>query len=99
MKYYLINLIIFFLPHSRCFSFKRKLLRWAGCSIEENVRVMRIRVAGINLKIGKNTFIGDETILFGTVGTNIKIWKKAVHIIWKRSSENKRFSCDGMRKR
>ena len=75
MKYYLINLIIFFLPHSRCLSFKTKLLRWAGCSIEENVRVMRIRVAGINLKIGKNTFIGDETILFGTVGTNIKIGK------------------------
>ena len=65
MKYYIVNLIIFFLPSSRFFSLKRFLLKKCGAVIDKNVRVMRIRVQGVKLFIGNNTFIGDETLIMG----------------------------------
>jgi maltose O-acetyltransferase len=65
MKAYLVNLIIFFLPSSRFFAFKRFLLRSIGCKIGKNVRVMRIKVEAVSLSIGNNSFIGDETTITG----------------------------------
>lgn len=75
MKYYIVNLLIFFLPASRCFALKRCLLRFCGAKIGLNVRLMRIRVQGIQLIIGNNTFIGDESLIMGTVNTKVIIGK------------------------
>lgn len=75
MKKYIINILIFFLPRSRSFAFKRFLLRWVGYKIDANVRVMRVRVDGVNLRIGENTFIGDDTMICGTTGTTVYIGK------------------------
>ena len=65
MKSYLINSIFSFLPNSRFFSFKRLLLKFRGDIIGQNVRLMKIKVQGVILEIGNNTFIGDETIITG----------------------------------
>ncbi len=65
MIYYIVNLIFFFLPASRLYAFKKVLLSWAGAKIGKNVRVMKIRVQGVNLYIGDNTFIGDESMIMG----------------------------------
>ena len=73
MKYYFVNLIIALLPVSRCFSFKRSLLRFCGAKISTNVRVMRLRVQGVNLIINENTFIGDDTLIMGAEGTSVVI--------------------------
>ena len=75
MKYYIINLIIFFLPVSRCFALKRFLLRVCGATIGTNVRVMRIRVQGVQLIVGNNTFIGDDSMIMGTENTKVIIGK------------------------
>lgn len=69
---YLVNLFLFFLPSSRCFGFKRFLLSLAGATIGKNVKVMRIRVSGVKLIVGNNTFIGDDTLIIGGNST-IKI--------------------------
>lgn len=75
---YLVNLIIFFLPSSRLYSLKRTLLQIGGVKVGANVRVMRIRVSGVKLQIGDNTFIGDDTLIMGgeslvTIGKNCDI--------------------------
>jgi maltose O-acetyltransferase len=78
MKFYIVNLILFFLPVSRCFAFKRALLRFAGVQVGKNVRVMRIRVQGVGLSIGEDSFIGDDTLIMGgtshiSIGKNCDI--------------------------
>lgn len=62
---YFVNLVLFFLPSSRFFGFKSFLLSLAGATIGKNVRVMRIRISGVKLIVGNNTFIGDETLIMG----------------------------------
>lgn len=69
---------MFFLPGSRFFAFKRFLLRTTGAKIGKNVRVMNVKVLGVNLFIGDNTFIGIDTIILGgksnvTIGKNCDI--------------------------
>jgi len=78
MRNYLVNLILFFLPSSRFFDFKRMVLSFSGVTVGSNVRVMRIRVSGVKLQIGENTFIGDDTLIMGgeslvTIGKNCDI--------------------------
>lgn len=78
MRFYIINLILFFLPVSRCYAFKRALLRFAGVKVAKKVRVMRIRVQGVSLSIGEDTFIGDDTLIMGgkskiSIGKNCDI--------------------------
>jgi maltose O-acetyltransferase len=78
MIQYLINILFIFLPGSRFFAFKRFLLFITGVKVGKNVRVMRIRIEGIKLNIGENTYIGDETIITGgesnvTIGKNCDI--------------------------
>lgn len=78
MKTYLCNLLLFFLPGSRLFSFKRYLLKSIGVKVGNNVRIMGIRVQGVCLTIGDNTFIGDQTVITGgrskvTIGANCDI--------------------------
>lgn len=75
MKYYLINLLMLFLPHSRFFSLKRRLLKFAGVSVGKNVCVQHIRLLGSKLFIGDNTFIGAETMISGAVSSKLVIGK------------------------
>lgn len=75
MKYYLINLLMIFLPHSRFFFLKRWLLRMAGCNIGNNVRVQHIRILGARLTIGDNSFIGTETMISGPIKNRLVIGK------------------------
>ena len=62
---YLVNLLFFFLPESRLYAFKRALLRISGAKIGNNVRVMKVKVQGIKLFIGDNTFIGGDCNIVG----------------------------------
>jgi maltose O-acetyltransferase len=62
---YLVNILLNLLPGSRFFAIKRFLLLLSGVNVGVNVRVMRIRVEGVKLIIGDNTFIGDETLIGG----------------------------------
>ena len=72
---WLVNIIFFFLPPSpnRLGGFKRFLLRLSGHSIARHARVMRIRVQGVKVCLGNNTFIGDETLFCGSEGTHVVI--------------------------
>lgn len=71
---YFLNLVLFFLPSSRFYKFKSFLLSMAGVVLEKNVRVMRIKVLGVKLKIGENTFIGEDTLIMGGK-SSVKIGK------------------------
>jgi maltose O-acetyltransferase len=66
---YIVNIILNILPGSRFFGLKRFLLKIAGVVVGENVRVMRVRIEGVKLLIGDNTFIGDETLITGGEST------------------------------
>lgn len=72
MRYYLINLLLSILPISRCYGIKRLILILGGASIGKNVRVMNIKIQGVHLHIGDNSFIGDGTIIIGGE-SNVKI--------------------------
>jgi len=69
---YIVNWLFFILPGSRLFSIKRILLKLIGSEIGNNVRVMNIKIQGVRLKIGDNTFIGDGTYFTGGE-SNVKI--------------------------
>lgn len=75
MASYFVNLIFFFLPISRCFKIKCFLLKIVGHKIGNNVRLMRIRIQGVNLSIGDNTFIGDDSLIMGAPGSKVTIGK------------------------
>ena len=63
---YICNKIIWMLPGSKLFGFKRFLYRLAGAKIEENVRLMDIKISTCGeIEIGKNTFIGENTLITG----------------------------------
>lgn len=77
---FIFNLIVKQLPSTRCFAFKRKLLRWAGAEVGENVRIASnssFLVGGL-VSIGRNTWIGTEALLIGgnssiSIGENCDI--------------------------
>lgn len=75
MMYYYVNLLMLILPHSRFFLFKRWLLRVAGCSIGDNVRIQHIRLLGAHLTIGDNSFIGTGTMISGPINSRLVIGK------------------------
>lgn len=75
MRYYIINFIFRVLPPSRCYAFKRAILKWAGVKVGNNVRVMRIILTGVCLEIGDNTYIGDFTFITGAKNTKVTIGK------------------------
>ena len=79
-KLYLVHLIMSMLPSTRCFAFKRSLLRWAGASIGSGVRVVssaRFLLNG-DLSIGDDSWIGHDVLIVGgnstvTVGARVDI--------------------------
>lgn len=64
-RLYLYKLLVMFLPESRCFGLKNRLLRWAGACIGNNVRIYSsVLVLGNGrLEIGDDVFIGPRSIL------------------------------------
>ncbi len=78
---YLIN---HFLCCTRFFGIKRKLLRWAGLQIENNVRIAGpLYFSNVsNIRIGKNTWIGENFSIDGNgdvyIGENVDI---APHVV------------------
>lgn len=61
-------MISHFIPETRGFALKRKLLRFAGAKVGKNVRVCSSAfIAGTgNLEIGSNTWIGHGVMLLAT---------------------------------
>ena len=65
-----------------------------GVNVQKNVRVMRIRVEGVKLYIGENTFIGDETLITGgesvvKIGSNCDISSRVSIVTGSHNIGNK----------
>lgn len=66
-RLFLMHLLMALMPPTRCFALKRKLLRYAGAKVGENVRVVssaRFYLTG-RLLIGDDTWIGHEVLIVG----------------------------------
>lgn len=74
------HLLFLFIPATRCFAFKRNLLRWAGASVGNNVNIVssaRFYTSG-SLIIGDDTWVGHEVLIAGgsadvCIGSNVDI--------------------------
>ena len=99
-RLYLSSLLAHLLPETRGYSLKRKLYRWSGVKVGENVRICSsVKILGnASLSIGDNTWIGAGTIILkGTsIGSNCVIGAGSVIkgdvksnsiVIQKRNSE------------
>ena len=79
-RLFLANKLISLLPPSRAFAAKRALLRFAGASVGDNVRIVssaEFYCAGA-LTIGDNSWIGHQCLIAGgdadiVIGKNVNI--------------------------
>lgn len=78
-KLYLISFLLPLIPETRGFSLKRRLYRFAGVVLGENVRIcssVKIRGNG-NVEIGDNTWIGHNVQIISSskvvIGKNVDI--------------------------
>lgn len=64
-RLYLSSLLAHLLPETRGYSLKRKLYRWSGVKVGENVRICSsVKILGnASLSIGDNTWIGPGTFI------------------------------------
>lgn len=76
---YLYSFIFHLLPETRCFSFKRFMLRLAGVNVGRNVKICSsVTILGAGrLTIGDNTWIGHDVMICAsnnvTIGSNCDI--------------------------
>lgn len=66
-RLYLYNSLACLMPPTKMFSLKRFLLRWAGATVGDNVRIAstaKFHLTGA-LTIGDNTWIGHEVLIVG----------------------------------
>lgn len=65
LRLFVIRKLMYFIPETRCFGFKRALYRWAGANIGEGVKICSsVKISGIgNLTILDNTWISSATII------------------------------------
>ena len=66
-RLYLYNQLVAFFPPTRLFAMKRSLLRWAGASVGDDVRITssaRFWLTG-DLEIGSGSWIGHEVFVAG----------------------------------
>ena len=81
---YITNLLIKLLPVSKMFILRVKLFRICGIDINKSARVQNITITGRNkIFIGKNTFIGNETLFTGgnssiTIGNECDISNRVI---------------------
>lgn len=75
-RLFIINKMIRSLPPTRMFDLKRRLLAFAGADLGTNVRLMGLKILGpFELRVGDNTFIGEDTFLVGAIDSRIRIGK------------------------
>lgn len=73
-KLYIFNILIKFLPSSRCHALKSMLLRWCGAKVGKGVEIFTPSIQGdFDLYIGDHVFIGHEALLTGANGSSITI--------------------------
>jgi len=68
---YIINFLNIFIPDSRFFKFKNTLWGLAGYNIDRSARLISsVKIKGnFNLSVGKDTFIGHDTMILGGKST------------------------------
>lgn len=73
LKLYFVRCLVHHLPETRAFGLKRKLYRWGGVKIGNNVRICSsVKIIGAGqLEIGDNTWIGPETLI--SASSTVKI--------------------------
>ena len=78
-KLYLYRLLTALMPETSCFSLKRRLLRWAGAEIGENVRICSsATILGCGeLTVGNDTWIGQHCLIMASskieIGKNVDV--------------------------
>ena len=76
---YFSNIVFHLLPETRCFAFKRFLLRLCGAKVGKNVRICSsVKILGNHeLTIGDDSWIGHDTIIICSakvaIGENVYI--------------------------
>ena len=73
IRLFFVNKVLNFLPETRFYTFKRRLLRLSGINVGTNVRICSsVHIIGSGqLSIGNDTFIGPQTFIH--VSSNIII--------------------------
>lgn len=79
-RLHIYHLLVLLMPATRLFHVKRALLRWAGATIGNNVRIVssaKFYLTG-QLIIGENTWVGHEVLIVGgdapvCIGQNVDI--------------------------
>lgn len=67
VRLYILDQVFNILPATRCFAFKRWLLRWCGATVGKNVSIVssvRFFLSG-DLIIGDDVWIGQEVLIVG----------------------------------
>lgn len=76
---FIYNIITIFIPETKLFGLKNKILRLAGAKIEENVRICSsTKILGNgHLTIGRNTWIGHQGLIISSsniiIGSDVDI--------------------------
>lgn len=76
-RLYLSSLLAHLIPETRGYSLKRKLYRWSGVKVGENVRICSsVKILGnASLTIGDNTWIGPGTFIMCSGNVKVSIGK------------------------
>ena len=74
-RLWIYRLLTWWLPETRCFGWKRILLRWAGATVGKNVRINSSAVFGGNgeLVVGDDVWIGARDVICPTAPARIAI--------------------------
>lgn len=77
VKRYLLNMLLYLLPPTRCFGVKRIIARWAGIYIENGVCIngQTCFFGEGKVSIGGNTWIGIKSTFYRTTDASIIIGK------------------------
>ena len=70
----IVNLIFGFLPLTRWYRFKARLLRFAGMNCNPSARIISsAKIVALNVSIGEDTFIGHQVLISGNDQYKIQI--------------------------
>lgn len=70
----LVNLFFGFMPLTRWYWMRAKLLRFAGVDCHPTARIVAsCRIVTLNVTVGEDTFIGHQTLILGNGATKIII--------------------------
>jgi len=69
-----VNLIFSITPLTRWYGIRARLLRFAGVNCDKSARIVSsCRIVIVNIQIGKDTFIGHQTLISGNSTSRITI--------------------------